>query len=156
MNKKIDIIKICIISISLIVFIASLTKTAFTFNDFDGQKTHSSLELLFLGSFVVLGGGLLEWIIWLANPLYILGIVKFLKGDKVCMAVSILATLLALSFTTWKEVLACESGRTAEIESLNSGYWLWVISLIILTIGTIFYHGKEWIKNKNTKTANNS
>ncbi len=130
----------------MVVFVVSLTQNAFTYNDFDGQKTASSLEVLLVGAFIVLGGGLLEWIIWFANPLYFFGIISFFKGRKISMAVSILATLLALSFTTWTKVLVCESGREAEIENLDLGYWFWVAGLSILAIGTIFYHGNEWMK----------
>ena len=139
MNYKINKIKTYVSLISLTVFIISLTQTALTYNDFDGQKIHSSLSLLFMGGLAILGGGLLEWFIWLANPLYILALIFFFKSNKTSRMVSIVATFLALSFTTWKEILAAENGRTATIESLSLGYWLWVLSLTILSIGTIYY-----------------
>ena len=139
MDKKINKIKTYILLISLTVFIVSLTQTALTYNDFDGQKTHSSLSLLFMGGLAILGGGLLEWFIWLANPLYVLALIFFYKSKKTSIVVSIIATILAISFTTWNEILAAENGRTATIESLNLGYWLWVLSLALLSIGTIYY-----------------
>jgi hypothetical protein len=138
-DNKINKIKTYVSLISLTVFIVSLTQSALTYNDFDGQKIHSSLSLLFMGGLAILGGGLLEWFIWLANPLYILALIFFFKSNKTSRVLSIVATLLALSFTTWKEILAAENGRTATIESLNLGYWLWVLSLTILSIGTIYY-----------------
>lgn len=139
MDNKLNKIKTYVILISLAIFIVSLTQTALTYNDFDGQKTHSSLSLLFMGGLAILGGGLLEWVIWFANPLYFLAIIFLLKSNKTSKKVSIGAAILALSFTTWKEILAAENGRTATIESLNLGYWLWVLSLTILTIGIIYY-----------------
>ena len=139
LDNKLNKIKTYILLISLTVFVVSLTQTALTYNDFDGQKIHSSVSLLLMGGLAILGGGLLEWLIWLANPLYFLAIIFLFKSNKTSKKVSIAATILALSFTTWKEILAAENGRTATIESLNLGYWLWVLSLTILSIGTIYY-----------------
>lgn len=154
LDKKLNKIKTYVLIISLTVFIVSLTQTALTYNDFDGQKIHSSLSLLFMGGLAILGGGLLEWFIWLANPLYVLALIFFFKSNKTSKAVSITATILGLSFTTWKEILAAENGRTATIESLNLGYWLWVLSLTILSIGTIYYFRQ--LDNNNDDRKNHS
>ena len=153
-DNKINKIKTYVSLISLTVFIVSLTQTALTYNDFDGQKIHSSLSLLFMGGLAILGGGLLEWFIWLANPLYVLALIFFFKSNKTSRVVSIVATFLALSFTTWKDILAAENGRTATIESLNLGYWLWVLSLTILSIGTIYYFRQ--LENNNDDRKNHS
>ena len=150
LDNNLNKIKINVLLISLTVFIVSLTQTALTYNDLDGQKTHSSLSLLFMGGLAILGGGLLEWFIWLANPLYFLGLILFIKSNKTSKKVSIAAAILALSFTTWKEILAAENGRTASIERLNLGYWLWTLSLTILTIGA-FYYFRRLDNNNETK-----
>lgn len=139
MNNKINKIKTRISLISIIIFIISLTQNALTYNDFDGQKIHSSISLLFMGGLAILGGGLMEWFIWLANPLYVLALIFLFNDNKISAVVSIIATFLALSFTTWNEILVAENGRTATIERLNLGYWLWVLSLTILSIGSIYY-----------------
>lgn len=139
MNKKTNKIRTYVLLISLSVFITSLTQTGLTYNDFDGYKTYSSISLLFMGGLAILGGGLLEWFIWLANPLYFLALIFFFKSNKMSKRISIVATCLALSFLTWKEILASENGRTAIIETWGLGYWLWVMSLTILTIGTFYY-----------------
>jgi uncharacterized membrane protein len=107
-----------------------------------------------MGGIAILGSGLLEWFIWLANPLYVLALIFFFKSNKTSRVVSIVATFLALSFTTWKEILAAENGRTATIESLNLGYWLWVLSLTILSIGTIYYFRQ--LDNNNDDRKNHS
>lgn len=132
-------LKYTILIISILVYFTSLTQPAFTFNDLDGQNTHSSISLLLMGGFVIAGGGLLEWIIWLANPLYFIGLFRLFKDNRSSKYFSVLACILAISFSTWKEILASESGRTATIEKLNSGYWLWICSLILLSIGTLYY-----------------
>jgi len=131
-----------ILLLSLTVYIISLTKNAITYNDFDGQNTYSSYSLLFMGGVAILRGGLFEWFIWLANPLYFVGIFLFFKTQKKSIYFSATATIISLSFTTWKEILVSENGRVAKIQTLNPGYWLWTISLTILTIGTIYYFNR--------------
>jgi hypothetical protein len=140
---KMKKIGVYVLIISLAVFIISLTQTALTYNDFDGQKTYSSISLLFMGGLAILGGGLLEWFIWLANPLYFLALIFFFKSKEISKKISIVATCLALTFATWKEILTAENGRTSTIETLNCGYWLWTLSLAILTIG-IFYYFRQF------------
>jgi len=139
LEKKLNKIKICILFVSVTIFLASLTQTALTYNDHEGLKTHSALSLLFMGAFAILGGGLLEWLIWLANPLYLLALILLLRPNKTSRNVSMMATMLALSFVTWQRILASESGSTAAIKSLNTGYWLWMMSLMTLTVGTFYY-----------------
>lgn len=146
-DNKLLKVKTYFLIISLTVFILSLTQTALTYNDFDGQKTHSSFALLLMGGLAILGGGTLEWLTWLANPIYFSALILFYKSDKKSIKLSILATIIALSFISWKEILAAESGRTAAIERLNAGYWLWTFSQIILSIGTIYYFTQ--LNNKN-------
>jgi hypothetical protein len=138
-NRKLDKAKAYFVVASVTIFAFSLTQTALTYNDFDGLKTHSSLSLLIMGGLAILGGGFLEWLIWFANPLYFIGLLLFYRSNKVSSSFSILATILALSFTAWEQILASESGRSGTIESLNAGYWLWTLSLAILTIGTLYY-----------------
>jgi hypothetical protein len=48
-SNKLLKVKTYFLIISLTVFILSLTQTALTYNDFDGQKTHSSFALLLMG-----------------------------------------------------------------------------------------------------------
>jgi hypothetical protein len=134
-----------------IIFLVSLTQPALTYQDFDGPKTHSSVSLLFMGGLAILGGGFLEWLVWFANPLYFIGLLLFYRSNKTSSSFSLLATILALSFTAWDEILAAENGRLAAIVSLNIGYWLWIGSLTVLTIGTLYHfiqlkkiEDKEW------------
>lgn len=126
-----------VLLISATLFIISLTQTALIYNDFDAQKSHSSISLLIMGGFAILGGGLPEWIIWLANPLYIIAIFKFIKNKKTSIYFSVIGAALALSFSTWHEILAAENGRTATIAAFKNGYWLWTFSIMTLAIGTI-------------------
>ena len=150
-NNKLTKTRNYSILFSLAVFIVSLTQTALTYNDFKGQASHSSIDLFLFGGFSIFGGGLMEWLVWLANPLYLVGLFFLFRSNKKSIKFSLSATFLGLSFITWKEILVAENGRTAEIESLNLGYWLWVLGLIILSIGTGNYFRQLEEANKITK-----
>ena len=126
-----------LIALSLIIFILSFTQTAFTVHDHNGNSQMSSLMVLVMGAFAILGGGLAEWAIWLANPLYILSLILFIRSNKKSRTVSIVAAAIGLSFVLWKNILISESGSEATIVSLNAGYWLWLISLALSAAGIL-------------------
>lgn len=138
-------IKFTTIGLSLLVFAISLTQNALVVNYNNEIKTSSSLEYLFIGSVAFMGGGLLEEIIWLASPLCLLAIVFMIKDDKRAVLVSLIASALAISFSFWNEILGAESGTMAKIVSFELGYYLWLASILILTIG-IFIHYKMILK----------
>ena len=94
------------------------------------------------GSISFVGGGLFEWLIWLANPIYFIALLLLLKQKRLSIIFSILATVIAFSFATWNELLVSESGRMAKIESLGMGYVFWLLSFMILTTAT-FYNYKK-------------
>lgn len=126
--------QIKIIIASTVTFGLSLTLTAITYKDYDGIHSISGLSLLLSGSTAVLGGGLPEWIIWLANPLYFYSIFAFKKGNLSARKASKAATILSFWFLTWQQILVSANGRQALITHRNFGYWLWVASIVILTI----------------------
>lgn len=150
LNTNLTSLKRYILLISLLIFVISLTQTAITYHDYNGTKTHDGISLFLVGGIVILGGGLSEWFAWLANPLYLIGIILFLKSKKLSRIFSVTAILFALYFTTFKEILAAEDGRMATVQALNIGYWLWVASIAILTIGTFYYFIQV---TKNTENA---
>ena len=132
-------LKRAIIFTSLMFYILSLTQDAFVVNDMNVEKIFSSLEILAMGTFAFLGGGLLEQLIWNANPLYLLTIVFFLMDKPLAVKTGMGALILAALFLTWNEILVAESGRTAQISSLEWGYWLWLGSIASLCIGVLLY-----------------
>lgn len=133
-------IKFTTIGLSLLVFAISLTQNALVVNYNNEIKTASSLEYLFIGSIAFMGGGLLEEIIWLASPLCLLAIVFMIKDDKRAVLVSLIASALAISFSFWNEILGAESGTMAKIVSFELGYYLWLASILILTIGILIHY----------------
>jgi hypothetical protein len=134
MNSK--EIKFITIGLSLLVLGISLSQNAIIV-DYIEIKAASSLDYFFMGSIAFLGGGLFEQIIWLANPLCLLAIRFMIKDDKRAVLLSLIASALAISFYFWTEILSAESGAMAKIISFEVGYYLWVSSIVILTIGIL-------------------
>ena len=132
-------LKLAIIFASLMLYILSFTQDAFVVNDMNVEKVFSSLEILAMGTFAFWGGGLLEQLIWNANPLYLLTIVFFLMDKPLAVKTGLGAIVLAALFLTWNEILVAESGRTAQITSLELGYWLWLGSIVSLCVGVLWY-----------------
>jgi hypothetical protein len=131
-------VKLIVILLSIFFYLLSFTQDAIIFDDYDGIKTRTSLEMLLMGSIAVLGGGFLEWIVWLANPIFIIALFIYAKSKKGSVLFSLLASLISLSFIYWHEILAAENGRLAQISSLEIGYWFWLSAMIILTSGVLY------------------
>lgn len=131
-------IQVLTVTLSAIVFIISLTQYVVTI-DYDIIDSVSSWQYLTIGSVAIFGGGILEWLIWLANPLYIISIILFIKNYKLSMITAFLASFLAVIFYTWEEIRVDEKGFTAKIIQFELGYYLWVSSILVLTSGIFIY-----------------
>jgi hypothetical protein len=94
-EPKTDRLKDSIWVMSVIVYIVSLTQPAIVYNDYDGQKRFSSVSALLMGAISFLGGGALEWIIWLANPLYIFALSLFIGSNRSSILIATMATAIA-------------------------------------------------------------
>ncbi|MGV3538250.1 MAG: hypothetical protein ACO1OQ_00475 [Rufibacter sp.] len=129
------------LAISSIIYICSLFQNGITFLDENGEGlttgSFSSIELLLYGGIGILGGGLLEWIIWLANPFYFYSIYLLILGKNNAANFILIGSILALSFRAWHEILVSESGRNATIISFDLGYYLWLGSFLLLLFGAI-------------------
>jgi hypothetical protein len=132
-------IKSITINISLILFFISLTQNAVKIYYHGECLYSSSISYLLSGGIAFFGGGLLEQIIWFANPLSLIAIIMLQRNDRKAIVLSCIALLLAISFSFWTEILGSESGSQAKILSLELGYFLWVASIITLTIGTFLF-----------------
>ncbi|WP_421939905.1 hypothetical protein [Pedobacter sp.] len=155
MPKK-NYIRIGILSISILIFLLSLTQDAFSYQ-YIKKEVVQGYMLLLMGGLAIFGGGLFEWIVWLANPIALSAIIFFIKETNSIVKVdhilpkpmykpnfsqwlSLIAVIIAWSFSLWKEVLAAESGSMGKILSLDPGYWLWVTSLTMLATGINTYN----------------
>jgi len=146
-------IKSITINVSLLLFFISLTQNAVKIYYHGEFQDSSSISYLLTGSIAFFGGGLLEEIIWLANPLCLYAIIMLQRKDRKAIVLSCIALLLAISFSFWTEILGSESGSLATILSLELGYFLWLLSIITLTIGTFLFfivEKKELIEDENS------
>ncbi len=138
-------IKVITIVVSLLVLGISLTQNVLVFSFNNEIKTAASFDYFFMGAIALMGGGTLEQIIWLANPLSLIAIRHLVKNDGKAVWYSLIALSLAISFFFWNEILGSESGSMAKIISLEPGYYLWVLSILLLTIG-IFINFRTSLK----------
>ena len=131
-------IKTITVLCSLILFAISLTQTAIVIKDFDGNHIEPSYQYFLIGPIAILGGGLFEWLNWLANPAYFISIFLLLKNRRrPAILLSALSICISLSFLFWHQILASEDGRTAEIISFGLGYYLWIAAMLCFFIGII-------------------
>jgi hypothetical protein len=132
-----------IILFSLVIFILSLTKPAFYIDRPDNPEAWSNSLLIFLlGWMSVFGGNIIALFFWLANPIYFLSILLTLKKKKWGLYLSIIATVISLSFSLLPSIMTDEAGNFSEITSLELGYKFWLLSLLIMTLGTVFNNYK--------------
>ncbi|TKC65203.1 hypothetical protein FBD94_01195 [Pedobacter hiemivivus] len=155
-NQK-KYLRLTIVLFPALVFAISLTQDGFSYQYIDVERP-KSYSLLLMGGIAFIGGGLFETLIWIANPIALIAIIRFLiessavvKTEAILKTaipkpkpssywLSALAAVIAWSFSLWNEVLAAESGSMGEILSLEPGYWLWVSSFTMLTIGINYFH----------------
>ncbi len=143
-------VKIIFVLIVLGIFCFSLTQDAFIIDRGENNGNNPSFIVFLFGSIAILGGGLLEWVIWLANPISLVSIILFLYYDKLlkrALLLNFVALILCCSFFFWKEILISESGATGRIISFESGYFLWIASVFILLVFQLgYYKSNEIIK----------
>ena len=139
MSKQKDLapLQYVLIIISVLLFSISLSQPAFEITK--GDWGDMGFNLVVCGWAAFLGGGLAEGLVWLANPLYLVSIFLFFIGNKKAIYFSSAATILAVWFITWHQILTSESGESADILSLGLGYILWLASMVVVTVGMGLY-----------------
>ena len=126
------------ICISLIILCISLSQPAFYIDrDDDPAAWANSLMIFFFGWTFPLGGGITGFLFWCANPIYILSIIQIIRKKSIGIILSIIASIIAFSFSLMDEITASSSGSLSKITSLELGYKLWLASIITLSIGTL-------------------
>jgi len=133
-----------LILISLLIFIVSLFLNAFQAEDMGRIKDYSSLEVFLIGPISVLGGGIFEFFIWSANIWFLISLVCAYRNMYLISMISgLIAFLISGTFNFYKEILAAENGRMAEITNLNAGYFLWLSSILWITFSSVYLKIKE-------------
>jgi len=136
-----------LILISLLIFIISLFFDAFKVEDMGKIKNYSSFEVFLIGPISFLGGGIFEFFIWTANIWFLISLFTVFRKKYLISVISgLIAFLIAGTFIFYKEILAAENGRMAEIISLNMGYFLWVTSILFITFSSVYL---KIVKKKN-------
>jgi hypothetical protein len=131
------IIKILIISISALLFAASLTQCAFGIDRAD-DNCWSSLAALLTGWLNPAGAG----IAWYANPLLLVACIVIFKNEKLSVLLGFAACVFALSFLLFKKIITDEAGHYSNITYKGAGYRLWLSSCLSFLIGSslvLFY-----------------
>ena len=136
-----SLFKILLVVLSLSIFVTSLTFDALSYQ-YQGVQIMPSLSCFLMGSIAILGGGLLEWVIWLANPLCLISIFCLIMDKPIAVKFAFIAVILSISFYSWNSILAAESGTSGKILSIRQGYYIWITSIIILATGTYWYFRK--------------
>ena len=142
--------------LSLGLFIASLTQTAFYLSDSFGVPFAllkgwlgvvvdigtivQDIKALFYAEGLKGGWKAGATLSWLANPALLFAWIAGSKIPKEGLVLSSISLLLMLSFLAFDEVLADEAGHYRQIQSLALGYWLWVASALVLVVGYGYQH----------------
>lgn len=130
-NKKENYFKI----ISIGLFLVSLSQKTYCV-DFECGDYGAGLHCLFMGALGVFFGG--AFLSWLANPLLFISWLSFKNKIKTSMISSLLALSIGLYFLSFDEIMVNEAGQYKTITDYKLGYWLWILSMVILLIGNIF------------------
>ncbi|TLX78361.1 hypothetical protein E9993_01395 [Labilibacter sediminis] len=147
-----------ILSVFILLFITSLTQTAYYTN----SSAHSLFVFLlgWLGAMIEVMSlvyGLLgieneintsmgACITWLANPLMFISLIVLKRNRRLSSTLALISTLLILSFLLFNRVLATEAGHYREIKSYGTGYWLWLMSSLTILVGSYILYRKEITK----------
>ncbi|WP_294671315.1 hypothetical protein [uncultured Fluviicola sp.] len=74
---------------------------------------------------------------WFANPFFITAIFTNKKVPVLSLIFSVIALFIALTFLKGGTVWLNEAGHKGYITKLQSGYWLWVSSMVIMVIAAL-------------------
>ncbi|SIQ74231.1 hypothetical protein SAMN05880574_12325 [Chryseobacterium sp. RU37D] len=128
-----------LILISLLIFIISLFFGAFQVKDMGKITEYPSINVFLIGPIGFLGGGIFEFFVWTANIWLFIAIISLFKKKFLASVImGIIALSVSGSFMLWKEILVSESGRTAKIYSWETGYFLWLISMICIVFSSVY------------------
>ncbi|MFN8324810.1 MAG: hypothetical protein U0T80_03530 [Flavobacteriaceae bacterium] len=138
-----NLLKITLV-ISLILFLISLTQPAFFIDRKDDPNAYSNSFILFLlGWMSFLGGAFIPFVVWLANPLFLLSIFLSIRKKNLGFITALGSTCLAIIFSQFTTVITSESGSSSIITGFGLGFKLWLSSFMILTMGLLINHFYE-------------
>jgi len=124
-------IKRATLIVSMALFVLSLTQKCFCTTNQCGD----SIMVLLVGWMGLTTGG--AAITWLANPFLWVSWI-FIKKNSISLVCSIVSLLICLSFLLFKTIIDDEAGNYNKIVGYKMGYWLWMISSLVMLTGNLF------------------
>lgn len=131
--KNLEKIRWLILSISVLLFVVSLTQIAYCV---DGKCEGNGFLALATGWLGTIGYGGAA-MAWLANPFLFFSWIVSSKNSLIKIVPCALALLFGLSFLFFDEIVKDEAGHYGAITGYGLGYWLWMGSMGFYFIGTI-------------------
>jgi len=123
--------------LSIAALLSSFAFPAFYTDSANGPDGWSSgLLLFFLGWMFPLGGAIVPFLFWLANPIYVASLLLLFMKKKIGLYLSVLPSLIAIGFSRMETIMTSERPEYSKITSLELGYKLWLTSFLILAVGT--------------------
>ena len=74
---------------------------------------------------------------WLANPILFIAWIFFKKKPKISLILCVISFLLMVSFLFVNEIIVNDGSTKGIILSYGLGYWLWILSSLVLVIGNL-------------------
>ena len=128
--------KIIVVSMSVCLFFASFFWPAYVVDRANGVADPIAIFLtgwmgVFTGSFACIA--------WLANPLFVIALILFVRNRSAAIFVCLLAFVVAASFLLFHTIIDDEAGHYATITEHKTGYWLWLGSIGMLLISMVIW-----------------
>ncbi len=122
---------------SICVYVVSLTQHCYCTTDSCGD----SIMALLIGPLGLIFGG--AGFSWLANPFLFSAWFSFKNKPLRTIVVSSISVAFMASFLVFKRIISDEAGNYSEIVSYRLGYWLWLLSGMIMLVGSILVYGRS-------------
>jgi hypothetical protein len=137
-KSKLTIFHKILIVISLTLIAISFTQTGLYI---DGVEDLSGWKIFFLGWLGIfqakLGNQWYTFIIWLANPFYVIALTTLIGGKTSSSIFSCLSTLLAIAL-----IFVANNKNLLDklyIDAVGPGYYWWLAGIIVLTCTTLLF-----------------
>lgn len=143
---EINLYKKAILVVSILLFLISLTQTAFIL-DYKKSTAIPSIQVFLLGWMDIFDSIHSPW---LANPLLIISWIMLFKKTTTALISSFFACCLAFSFLSVTKEITTSDTISGYIISFGSGYWIWLSSS---TIFFIFILGIFLLEKRNEKAG---
>jgi len=77
------------------------------------------------------------YLTWFANPFYLISLLTNKLNPWINLIMAIFAFIVALSFTRGGTILLNEDGDKGQITELEIGYWLWLLSMLLIIFSSL-------------------